>query len=106
MSPPAGWLSFLSGSSRDSTGRAARAGARGRVPQRVGERKIGHGVAELCAPAGQHREPALAGASSQLGDEAGLADPGVTADQRDDRAAGGRRLEHPHQMAELCFPAD
>ena len=64
-------------------GTAARRGMRS-VPQGIGERQVGDAVAELGTVTGQHREAALASQRGQLGNQPCLADPRVTADQRDD----------------------
>ncbi len=78
----------------------------GGVAERIGQRKVRHGVAEFGAAAGQDGEASLAGTRGELGDQAGLAHASVTADQGDDGPAGRRRLEHAEQMAELGLPAD
>ena len=88
------------------TQRAAGQRAGRRVPQRVGERQVRDGVRQLRAAAGEHREAAVPGLGRQLGHQAGLADPGIAADQRHDRAAGGRVAQQRTQAAELGLAAN
>ena len=78
----------------------------GRAPQRVRQRQVGHAVSELRALAGQHGEPAARGELRDLRDQAGLAHPGVAADQRDDRAARLGVIEQREQAAEFVVPPD
>ena len=86
--------------------RVAHPGRLGRAPERVGQRQVGHAVAQLGALAGQHGEATAGGERRDLADQAGLADPRVAADQGDDRAAGFGVVEQRQQAAELIVPAD
>ncbi len=112
---PAGWLAAIP--VRQQTGKhrprrerveqhAAGRRAGRRVAQGVGEGQVGHRVAELRAATGQDSEASRAGPSRELGDQPGLPDSGVAADQRDDWPAGGSRVEHAEQLADLGIPAD
>ena len=93
------------GRQRVEQGTAGRRAGR-RVPQRVGERQVRHGVAELGAAAGQDGEALLARPRGQLGDQPGLAHASVAADQGDDRPARAAASSRREQVAELGFPAD
>ena len=77
---------------------------RRRGSDRVREREVGHAVADLGALAAQHREPLTGGDAGHLGDQPGLADPGVAADQGGD-GAGGRVIEQGAEPGELCASA-
>jgi hypothetical protein len=81
-------------------------GGLGGAAERVGERQVGHAVAQLGALAGQDGEAASSGEPGDLADQAGLAHTGVAADQRDHRAARLGIVEHREQAAELAVPPD
>ena len=86
--------------------RLVRAGAGGRRAQRVGERQVRDAVAQLGAPAGQHGEAAARGPPGQLRHQAGLAHPGVPANERVPGAALGGVVEQVEQAAQFAVPAD
>jgi hypothetical protein len=74
--------------------------------QGVGQRQVGHAVAQLGALAGKHGEPALPGEPRHLIHQPGLADSGVSADQRGHRLARLGVVEQREQAAELTVPPD
>jgi len=86
--------------------RVAHPGGLGRAPQRVRQRQVGHAVPELRALAGQHDEPAARGEPRGLRDQAGLAHPGVAADQCHHGAARLGVIEQPEQAADFVVPPD
>jgi hypothetical protein len=86
--------------------RAAGGRAGDRVPQRVGQREVGHGVGELGAVAGQHGEALAGRPPGQLGDQPGLAHAGVAADQHDNGLAGLGLGQQGGQAAQLGGTAD
>jgi len=59
----------------------------GGAAERVGQRQVGHAVAELGTLAGQDGEAPAGGQPGDLADQAGLAHPGVATDQCDHRTA-------------------
>ena len=111
----AGWLALVAvrqqagehrpGRQRVEQDTAGRRAGRG-VPQRVGQRQVRHGVAELGAAPGQDGEAILACARGELGDQPGLAHASIAADQGHDRPAEAADSQHGEQMAQLGFPAD
>jgi hypothetical protein len=59
-----------------------------KVSQRLHNRRVGQAVfADRHAPSGQHPGPIRGAAGGQLGDQAGLAHPGLAPHQDDDRLA-------------------
>ena len=86
--------------------RVADPGGLGGAAQRVGQRQVGHAVAQLGALAGEHGEAASLGEPGHLADQPGLTNPGVPADQRDHRAAGLGVVEQREQTAEFVVPPD
>ena len=78
----------------------------GGTAQRVGQRQVGHAVAQFGALAGEHGETTPLGEPGYLADQPGLPHPGVTADQRGHRAAGLGVVEQREQAAEFIVPPD
>jgi hypothetical protein len=78
----------------------------GGTAQRVGQRQVGHAVTQLGALAGQYGKAPPGGQPGDLADQAGLAHPGIAADQRDHRAARLRVVEQREQPTELVVPPD
>ncbi len=75
-------------------------------PERVGQRQVRDGVAQLGAPPGQHQESPVGGAQRQLGDQAGLPDPGVPGQQRMGRPPGRGVVKQAEQAGQFPVPAD
>ena len=71
----------------------------------VGEREVGHAVADLRALAAEHGEALGRRQPGHLGHQPGLADPGVTADQRGDGVAGGGVVEHRAEPGQFAVTA-
>ena len=86
--------------------RVADPGGLGGAAQRVGQRQVGHAVAQLGALPGQHGEAPAGGQPGDLADQAGLAHPGIAADQRDHRPARLGVVEQVEQAAELAVAPD
>ncbi len=86
--------------------RVAHPGGLGSSPERVGQRQVGHAVAELGALPGQHGETPSGGQPGHLADQPGLAHSRVAADQSDHRAARLGVVEQGEQTAELAVPPD
>ena len=86
--------------------RVADPGGLARPAQRVGQRQVGHAVAQLGALTGQHGEAPPGSQPGDLGDQAGLAHSRVAADQRGHRAARLGIVEQREQAAELAVPPD
>ncbi len=80
--------------------------ARRALPQRVGQRQVRDGVTQLGAPPGQHQESPVGGARGQLGDQAGLADPGVPGQQRVGGPPGRGVVKQAEQAGQFPVPAD
>jgi len=79
----------------------------GQRPQRLHDRGVGQpAAAELDATADQHPGARRLGPCRQLGDEAGLADAGLAAEQDDRRLARAGTLEGRLQPAQLLGPSD
>ncbi len=86
--------------------RVADPGGLGGAAERVGQRQVGHAVAQLGALPGQHGKAPAGGQPGDLADQAGLAHPGIAADQRDHRPARLGVVEEVEQAAELAVAPD
>jgi hypothetical protein len=74
--------------------------------QRVGQRQVGQRVAQLGALADQDVEAARAGLGGQLGGEPGLADAGVSTDERHAGHAIGGGAQRPQESGQLSRAPD
>jgi hypothetical protein len=79
----------------------------GQAPQRLGDRRERHAfLAQRHAAAIQHPHTLLAGGYRQLLGQPGLADPGLPADHRRQRLAGGDTRQQVLQPRQLLGAAD
>ena len=111
VSPP----QARSGSSRPSSWRAGPATASssagvqlvGQAAQRLDDRRERQALlAQRHTTTAQHPHPLLVGGGGQLVDQAGLADPGLPADQRHQRLAVGGTRQQLAQPRQLLGAAD
>ena len=79
--------------------------ARRRGAERVRERQVRDAVADLRALAAQHGEAVALGDLHRLGDQAGLADSRVAADEPGDRAARRGVVQEAAQPGQLRVPS-
>ncbi len=85
----------------------SQAGIGGDRPEQVDERKVGQtDVAQVDAVTGEHAQPGRGGATAQLVEQPGLADPRVTGEEHRGRAPGHRAVHVREQPGELLVPAD
>jgi hypothetical protein len=79
----------------------------GKAAQGVHHREVGKAdVAQLHTAAGKHPRPALLGLIGELGQQPGLAHPGITGQQHDLRAAVLSPVQRPLDSAQLSSPTN
>jgi hypothetical protein len=75
--------------------------------QHLGEREVRQrAVPEVEAVADQHRPAGFLGTAPQLGEDPGLADTGVSAEQDGPRAGVGPQPDQTGELVELGVPTD